>query len=132
MPGGGLAAIRSSSARSLRSAPSSPWKRSTLKRRFGRSNPRMSTTGSRRPSRATISSRTGGAAVAVSASTGGGAGGSAPAPRGRAAERLDRRAEAQVVGPEVVSPFRDAVRLVDHHERDLGHGELVDDLRLGE
>ena len=59
------------SARRLRSAPCSPWKRSTEKRRFGRSNPRISSTGSRSPSRATISSRTGGAAVAVRASTGG-------------------------------------------------------------
>ena len=71
MPGGGEAAISASSARSLRSAPRSPWKRSTEKRRLGRSNPRIRIAGSFNPSRSTISSRTGGAAVAVSASTGG-------------------------------------------------------------
>ena len=62
-------------------------------RMFGRSKPRTMTAGSRIPSRSTISSRTGGAAVAVSASD------------RRPAERLGRRAEPQVVGPEVVTPL---------------------------
>jgi len=37
---------------------------------------------------------------------------------GRAAQRLDDLAQAQVVGPEVVSPLGDAVRLVDDEQRD--------------
>jgi hypothetical protein len=36
----------------------------------------------------------------------------------RMAERLDRRADAQVVGAEVVAPLRDGVRLVHHEQRD--------------
>ena len=68
---------------------------------------------SRSPSRSTISSRTGGAAVAVSASTGGRPSASIAAP------------EPQVLRPEVVSPLGDAVRLVDHEQRDVGHRELV-------
>ena len=45
---------------------------------------------------------------------------------GRAAQRLDRRAQPQVLGPEVVPPLTHAVRLVDHEQRDVGHGELVE------
>ena len=71
---------------------------------FGRSKPRTTSAGSRMPSRSTISSRTGGEAVAVSASTGGRPIASAT------------RAEAQVVGPEVVAPLADAVRLVDDEQ----------------
>ncbi len=37
----------------------------------------------------------------------------------RAAERLDRAVQPQVVRPEVVAPLRHAVRLVDHEQRDL-------------
>ena len=51
---------------------------------------------------------------------------------GRAPERLDRRAEPQVLGPEVVAPLGDAVRLVDDEQRRLRDRELVEHLRLGE
>ena len=59
----------------------------------------------------TISSRTGGAAVAVSASS------------DRVAQRLAHVAQPQVVGPEVVAPLRDAVRLVDDEERRAGRAQ---------
>ena len=119
-PAAGAAAIRSCSARSLRCSPPSPWKRSTESRMFGRSKPRMITSGSRSPSRATISSRTGGAAVAVRASIVGRPSASAAA------------AEAQVVGPEVVAPLGDAVRLVDHQQRRPGDRQLVQHVGVGE
>src|ERR1700754_4135118 len=119
MPGGVDAAIRAASARRLRSAPCGPWKRSTEKRRFGRSNPRIRITGSRSPSRTTILSRTGGAAVAVSASTGG------------APQRLDRRPQPQVLGPEVMAPLGHAVRLVDHEQREVRDRELIQDIGPG-
>ena len=47
-------------------------------------------------------------------------------------ERLDRRAEPEVVGPEVVAPLGDAVRLVDDEEGRPGGGELVEDGGVGE
>ena len=54
-----------------------------------------------------MSSTTAGVAVAVSAST-------------RCGAELARALrELEVVGPEVVAPFGDAVRLVDGEERDL-------------
>jgi hypothetical protein len=56
------------------------------------------------PSRARISSRTTGVAVAVQAST-------------RASAGREQLAELQVLGPEVVPPLADAVRLVDRDER---------------
>ena len=39
--------------------------------------------------------------------------------------------EAQVVGPEVVPPLRDAVGLVDHEQRDPGRAEPLDHRRRG-
>jgi hypothetical protein len=51
---------------------------------------------------------------------------------GRAAERLGRGAQAQVVRPEVMAPLRDAVRLVDHQQRRPGDGELVEHVRVRE
>jgi len=51
---------------------------------------------------------------------------------GRAPERLHRRAEAQVVGPEVVPPLGDAVRLVDDEQRGLRDRELVEHVGVGE
>ena len=50
----------------------------------------------------------------------------------RAAERLDRRAEPQVVGAEVVAPLADAVRLVDDEQRRPGGGDSSSDLGVGE
>ena len=50
----------------------------------------------------------------------------------RVPERLDRRAEPEVVGPEVVAPLGDAVRLVDDEEGRPGGGELVEHGRVGE
>ena len=70
-------------SRRARCLCSSSWKRRTESRMFGRSKPRTSTTGSRSPSRSTISSRTGGAAVAVSATIVGRPSASAAAPRRR-------------------------------------------------
>ncbi len=61
--------------------------------------------GSRSPSRSTIS-------VAH-----GRRGGRGEGEHRRAPERLDRRAEPQVLRPEVVAPLGDAVRLVDHEQR---------------
>ena len=50
----------------------------------------------------------------------------------RAAERLGRRAQPQVVGPEVVAPLGDAVRLVDHEQRGPRDRELVEHVVVGE
>jgi hypothetical protein len=50
----------------------------------------------------------------------------------RAPERLGRRAQAQVVRPEVVAPLGDAVRLVDHQQRRAGDGELVEHVLVGQ
>src|SRR5664280_2188641 len=43
---------------------------------------------------------------------------------GGVSQGLDHAAQAQVVGPEVVTPGRDAVRLVDDEERRLGLGQI--------
>ena len=59
-----------------------------------------------------MSATTAGVAVAVSAST------------RSAAELAGAFGQLQVVGPEVVAPFRDAVRLVDREERDASAREL--------
>ena len=45
----------------------------------------------------------------------------------RPAEPLDRLRQPQVVGAEVVSPFRDAVRLVDGHQVDLAAAHGVEE-----
>ncbi|HEX7956611.1 MAG TPA: ATP-dependent DNA helicase RecQ, partial [Pyrinomonadaceae bacterium] len=45
---------------------------------------------------------------------------------------LGGRADAQVLGPEVVAPFGDAVRLVDHEQRGARHGQLVEHVLVGE
>ena len=95
-------ATQSSSARVLRRASATC---STPSQMFGRSKPRMTTSGSRRRRSSRISARTGGAAVAVSAS------------RTGSPERLAHVAQPQVVRPEVVAPLRDAVGLVDDEER---------------
>ena len=50
----------------------------------------------------------------------------------RRAEALEDVADPQVVGPEVVTPGRHAVRLVDHEERDARRGEPVDDVVVRE
>ena len=50
----------------------------------------------------------------------------------RVPERLDRRAEPEVVGAEVVAPLGDAVRLVDDEEGRPGRGEIVEDGGVGE
>src|SRR4051795_13067466 len=96
---------------------------------FSRLKPRTSMSGSRMPRRATISSRTGGAAGAVRARIGGPPGGSGAGPGGgggcregqdrRPAERFGDGPEAEVVRPEVVAPFADAVVLIDYEERGL-------------
>ena len=75
--------------------------------RFGRSMPVRITSGSRRPQRAARCRRaTRGVAVAVRAMVGG------------SPSRSRYRAEARVVGAEVVAPLADAVRLVDRQARD--------------
>src|SRR5947199_216237 len=48
------------------------------------------------------------------------------------AERLDHRPEREVVGPEVVAPFRDAVRLVDDEQRRPRLAHALEDLLVGE
>ena len=50
----------------------------------------------------------------------------------RVPEPLDHRAQPQVVGPEVVAPLGDAVRLVDDEQRDAGGAQGVDDLVVGQ
>ena len=112
-------------ARRTRSTSRAPWRarRRSARRRttgWGGRSRETCTSGSRRPSRSTISSRTGGAAVAVSARTAG----------GRAASAT--RAEAQVVRPEVVAPLRDAVRLVDDHQRRARASDLLEHVGVGE
>ena len=52
--------------------------------------------------------------------------------RRRPAERLRGRPEPQVVGPEVVAPLGDAVRLVDDEQRRCRDGQLVEHLLVGE
>ena len=47
-------------------------------------------------------------------------------------ERLRRRSDAQVLGPEVVAPFGDAVRLVDHQQRRMCHRQLGQHVLVGE
>src|SRR5215210_1554599 len=79
---------------------------------FGRSNPATSTCGRSRPSSATMSSRTSGVAVAVNAARA-----SAVAIAGSAERR--RHAQPPVVWTEVVTPFGDTVRFVDHEAGDL-------------
>ena len=112
---------RAPAARSFLS--SSPSTRSTRRWMFGRSNPATSTCGSSRPSSATMSSRTSGVAVAVNAAIGG-------RPDRASLGRHERRGRAQppVVGPEVVAPLRDAVRLVDDEARDVELAEQPQEL----
>ena len=86
----------------------------------GRSKEATTSAGSRSPSRAAMSARVGGAAVAVSATTGG------------SPEPLDHRAQPQVVGPEVVPPLGDAVGLVDDEQRDARGPQRLDDLVVGQ
>ena len=50
----------------------------------------------------------------------------------RRSEPLEERADAQVVGPEVVPPLRDAVRLVDRDELHVAARERVDERVRGE
>jgi hypothetical protein len=59
-----------------------------------------------RSSRCAISARVASVAVAVSAI------------RGTSGQRSCRSGQREVVGPEVVAPLRDAVRLVDGEQRD--------------
>ena len=40
--------------------------------------------------------------------------------------------EPEVVGPEVVPPLRDAVRLVDHEQADVGAAQALEEARRGE
>ena len=51
---------------------------------------------------------------------------------GGVAERLDRGAQPQVLGTEVVAPLGDGVGLVDHHQRRARGHELVEHLLVGE
>ena len=77
-------------------------------------------TGSRSRSARTMSAATRGVAVAVSAIV------------QRAPMRVARVGEAQVVGPEVVAPLAQAVRLVDGEERDLAPCERGAEARVAE
>ena len=74
---------------------------------LGRSKPVATRSGSRRPSRRTTSTRH---------PRRGRGGGGHDAPRAPSVPR--RVGQAEVVGPEVVTPLRDAVRLVDHEQPD--------------
>jgi hypothetical protein len=47
-------------------------------------------------------------------------------------ELLDETAEAQVVGPEVMAPLGDAVRLVDGEQGRLRGAQRLDRLRSGQ
>ena len=75
----------------------------------GRSRPRT-TRPWPRSSRSTISRRVGASAVAVSAR------------RGTCGEALVQHRQLEIVGPEVVAPLRDAVRLVDREQGQAGSG----------
>ena len=81
-----------------------------------------------------MSSRTGGDAVAVSATTGGpGAGVHQPSQAAGLGSECDERvAERQVVGPEVVTPGGQAVRLVDRDQGWTQRPDLLQPRGLGE
>ena len=93
----------------------------TAKVRFGRSNPVATRTGSRSPSRRHD----------VVGHRGRRGRGRAPAIASRA-EPAGGVGEAEVVGPEVVPPLRDAVRLVDHEQPDLGVPDALQEPGRGE
>ena len=84
----------------------------TRRERLGRAKPWTSCgVSAGRPSRARISSRTTGVAVAVHASA-------------RASRQVsEQAADLEILRPEVVSPLADAVRFVDGHERTAQIGE---------
>ena len=92
----------------------------TAKDRFGRSNPVATRTGSRSPSRVTMSRR-------HLRRRGG----------GRRHDRLRpeparRVGEPEVVRPEVVPPLGHAVRLVDHEQADVGAAQALEEAGRGE
>ena len=92
----------------------------TANERFGPVEAGRDRTGSRSPSRATMSSATCGVAVAVEATI---------ASRAEPARGVG---EPEVVGPEVVAPLRDAVRLVDDEEPDLRLPDPLEEAGRGE
>ena len=87
---------------------------------LGRSKPVATRSGSRRPSRRATSRATRGVAVAVEATS------------ARAPSVARGVGEAEVVGPEVVPPLRDAVRLVDHEQADAHLAHALEEAGRGE
>ena len=107
--------------RRCRGAPP-PWSRTGRPRTRGSGgrSPVATRTGSRRPSRATMSSATCGVAVAVEATMACGA------------EPARGVGQPEVVRPEVVAPLGDAVRLVDHEEADPRLADALEEPGRGE
>ena len=109
--------MRSTTSRRRRS---SSWNRCAARCRFGRS--KEATTSGRvaqpQPGRDVVAGR--------------GRGRRGQRDHRRVPEPLDHRAQPQVVGPEVVPPLGDAVRLVDDEQRDACRAQRLDDLVVGQ